>query len=82
MVLKSIPVTSWVGDSGARFPGIIQGVWQDAVAEGAATAQRRASRNAEKKDVSSPKSQRVSCKQTDVVASLDWTGASRATALI
>jgi hypothetical protein len=36
--------TSWPGDSGARFPEIIRGVWQDTVADGAATAERRGSR--------------------------------------
>jgi hypothetical protein len=30
MVPGPIPTTSWPGDSGDRFPGIIRGVWQDA----------------------------------------------------
>jgi hypothetical protein len=69
MVLNPISGTSWPGDSGARFPGIIRGVWQDAVAEGAATAERRASRE-EKKDARRPKSRTASSKLIDVEASV------------
>jgi hypothetical protein len=57
-------------------------VWQEAVAEGAATAERRASRKAEKKGARKLEVRRVFGKRTDVVASLDWTRAPRTTALI